>query len=122
MTNFPMPPRSMSLDFIAFGVAVATALVVLFVLCWLVAAGLPSLVSASHGWIRLFTTAPESSGRALIEGVIWSIVIRLDYRRSDGADLQQDCWRELSAPRAMTTPGGQNSSPPRGSQSGLANL
>ena len=74
MTNFPMPPRSMSLDFIAFGVAAAAALVVLFVLCWLVAAGMPSLVSASHGWIRLFTTAPESSGRALIEGVIWSIL------------------------------------------------
>ena len=74
MTNFPMPPRSMFLDFIAFGVAAAAALVVLFVLCWLVAAGMPSLVSASHGWIRLFTTAPESSGRALIEGVIWSIV------------------------------------------------
>ena len=33
MTNFPMPPRSMSLDFIAFGVAAAAALVVLFVLC-----------------------------------------------------------------------------------------
>jgi len=46
MTNFP---RSMSLDFIAFGVAAAAALVVLFVLCWLVAAGMPSLVSASHG-------------------------------------------------------------------------
>jgi len=45
----------MSLDFIAFGVAAAAALVVLFVLCWLVAAGMPSLV-------------------ALIEGVIWSIV------------------------------------------------
>ena len=36
--------------------------------------GLPGVVSASHGWIRLFTTAPETSGRALIEGVIWSIV------------------------------------------------
>jgi hypothetical protein len=32
------------------------------------------VVSASHGWIRLFTTAPETSGRALIKGVIWSIV------------------------------------------------
>jgi len=32
MTNFPMPPRSMSLDFIAFGVAAAAALVVLFVI------------------------------------------------------------------------------------------
>src|SRR5215471_4944731 len=120
MTNFPMPPRSMSLDFIAFGVAVATALVVLFVLCWLVAAGLPSLVSASHGWIRLFTTAPESSGRALIEGVIWSIVFGWII-----AAVMVPIYNKIvgaSAPRAMTTPGGQNSSPPRGSQSGLANL
>jgi hypothetical protein len=62
MTNFPMPPRSVSLDFIAFGVAAAAALVVLFVLCWLVAAGLPSLVSASHGWIRLFTTKGPKDG------------------------------------------------------------
>ena len=74
MTNFPIPPRSAPLHFIAFGVAAGTALVVLFVLCWLVAAGVPSLVSASHGWIRLFTTAPEGSGRALIEGIVWSIV------------------------------------------------
>ena len=74
MTNVPIPPRSAPLHFIAFGAAAAAALVVLFVLCWLAAAGMPSLVSASHGWIRLFTTAPESSGRALIEGVIWSIV------------------------------------------------
>ena len=74
MTNFPIPPRSAPLHLIAFGVAAAAALVTLFVLCWLVAAGMPSLVSASHGWIRLFTTAPEGSARALIEGVIWSIV------------------------------------------------
>jgi 2TM family of unknown function (DUF5676) len=75
MSQFPIPPRSSApLHLIAFGVAAATALVVLFVLCWLVAAGVPNLVSASHGRIRLFTTAPESSGRALVEGVIWSIV------------------------------------------------
>jgi hypothetical protein len=74
MSQVPISPRSAPLHFIAFGVAAAAALVVLFVLCWLVAAGMPSLVSASHGWIRLFTTAPESSGRALIEGIIWSIV------------------------------------------------
>ena len=74
MTNFPIPPRSAPLHFIAFGVAAAAALVVLFVLCWLVAAGMPNVVSASHGWIRLFTTSPEGSGRALIEGVVWSIV------------------------------------------------
>ena len=74
MSNIPIPPRSAPLNLIAFGVAATAALVVLFVLCWIVAAGMPSLVSASHGWIRLFTTAPESSGRALVEGVIWSVV------------------------------------------------
>ena len=44
MTNFPIPPRSAPLHLIAFGVAAAAALVVLFVLCWLVAAGKPSVV------------------------------------------------------------------------------
>jgi hypothetical protein len=37
-------------------------------------AALPSL-NLSHGWINLYTTAPVSSIRALIEGVIWSVVI-----------------------------------------------
>ena len=74
MSEAPIPPRSAPLNLIALGVAAAAALVALFVLCWIVAVGMPSLVSASHGWIRLFSTAPEGSARALIEGVIWSIV------------------------------------------------
>ena len=57
MTNYPISPRSTPLHFIAFGVAAAAALVVLFVLCWLVAAGMPSVVSASHGWLANGLTA-----------------------------------------------------------------
>jgi len=62
------------LNLTAFGMAASAALVVLFVVCWLVAALLPGLVTASHGWITLFTTAPVASGGALVQGVIWSIV------------------------------------------------
>jgi len=72
MTAFP--PRSAPLHLGAFGLAASAALVVLFVLCWIVAAVIPSLAGASHGWIALFTTAPVSSVRALVEGVVWSIV------------------------------------------------
>ena len=71
MTAFP--PRSAPLHLGALGFAASAALVVLFVLCWIVAAVIPSL-GASHGWIALFTTAPVSSVRALVEGVVWSIV------------------------------------------------
>ena len=71
MTAFP--PRSAPLHLGALGFAASAALVVLFVLCWIVAAVIPSL-GASHGWIALFTTAPVSSVRALVEGVLWSIV------------------------------------------------
>jgi len=74
MTAFPPPPRSAPLHLGALGFAASAALVVLFVLCWIVAAMMPSLAGASHGWITLFTTAPVSSVRALVEGVIWSIV------------------------------------------------
>lgn len=74
MTAFPPPLRSAPIHLIAFGVAASAALLVLFVLCWIVAALMPGLVSASHGWITLFSTAPVASGKALIEGVIWSIV------------------------------------------------
>jgi hypothetical protein len=71
MTMLPVSPI---LSLVAFGVAVSAALVVLFALCWIVAAVMPSLAGASHGWITLFTTAPVGSVRALVEGVIWSIV------------------------------------------------
>lgn len=74
MTAFPPAPRSPPINLGAFGVATSAALVVLFALCWLVAALLPGLEGASHGWITLFTKAPVGSVRALIEGVIWSII------------------------------------------------
>jgi len=66
--------RSAPLNLAAFGFAASAALVVLFVLCWIVAAVMPGLAGASHGWVALFTTAPVGSVRALVEGVIWSIV------------------------------------------------
>jgi hypothetical protein len=74
MTAFAPPPRSAPMHLGAFGVAASAALVVLFVLCWLVAALLPGLEGASHGWIILFTKARVGSVRALIEGVVWSII------------------------------------------------
>jgi hypothetical protein len=74
MTGFPPTSQSPPINLGAFGVAASAALVVLFVLCWLVAAVLPGLEGASHGWITLFTKAPVGSVRALIEGVIWSII------------------------------------------------
>ena len=88
MTAFP--PRSAPLHLGAFGFAASAALVVLFVLCWIVAAVIPSLAGASHGWIALFTTAPVSSVRALVslERCFW-----LDNRSGDGAYLQSDRWR-----------------------------
>jgi hypothetical protein len=73
MSTIP-PSRSAPLNLAAFGFAASTALVVLFVLCWIVAAIIPGLAGASHGWIALFTTAPVGSVRALIEGGMWSIV------------------------------------------------
>ena len=66
--------RSAPLNLAAFGFAASAALVVLFVLCWIAAAVMPGLAGASHGWVALFTTAPVGSVRALVEGVIWSIV------------------------------------------------
>jgi hypothetical protein len=74
MTGFPPTLQSSPINLGAFGVAASAALVVLFVLCWLVAALLPGFEGASHGWIALFTKAPVGSVRALIEGVIWSII------------------------------------------------
>jgi len=74
MAAFSPRPQFAPIHLGAFGVATSTSLVVLFVLCWLVAAILPGLEGASHGWITLFTKAPVGSVRALIEGAIWSII------------------------------------------------
>jgi hypothetical protein len=72
MTSFP-ETRSAPINVFALGVATSVTLVVLFALCWIVALALPSL-GLSHGWINLYTTAPVSSVRALIEGIVWSVV------------------------------------------------
>ena len=74
MAAYPPRPQLVPIHLGAFGVATSAALVVLFVLCWLVATILPGLEGASHGWITLFTKAPVGSVRALIEGVIWSVI------------------------------------------------
>jgi hypothetical protein len=74
MTAFPPPLLARPINVVALGVAVSAALIVVYVLCWLVAVILPD-APLSHGWINLFTTAPVSSVRALIEGVIWNIVL-----------------------------------------------
>lgn len=60
MTMLPVPP---TLSFVAFG---------LMLDCGGCNAEFGGCVS--HGWITLFTTAPVGSVRALLEGVIWSIV------------------------------------------------
>ncbi len=74
MTVFPPPLFARPIKLVALGVAVSAALIVVYILCWLVALILPD-APLSHGWINLFTTAPVSSVRALIEGVIWNIVL-----------------------------------------------
>ena len=83
--------RSAPLNLAAFGFAASAALVVLFVLCWIVAAVMPGLAGASHGWVALFTTAPVGSVRALVEGRNLEHRFWLDNRSRDGANLQSDC-------------------------------
>jgi len=51
------------------GAATAAAI---FVLCW-IGTFIP-YASPTHAYIGLFTNADMSSGRALVEGTIWSLV------------------------------------------------
>ena len=74
MTAYPVPRRSAPLHLVAFGVGSSAALVILFVLCRLVTALLPAIEGASHGWITLFSKSPVGSVRALVEGVLWSVI------------------------------------------------
>lgn len=53
---------------VAAGAGIATALVVVFVLCAVVQAIAPS-VQASHMWIALFTSAPIGSLVAWVSGI-----------------------------------------------------
>lgn len=58
------------------GVALASTLVGLFVLCELVENIAPNL-QASHMWVSLFTAAPIGTASAWIEGIIANLVFGL---------------------------------------------
>jgi len=76
------------IDIQALGWALSITLVLLFVSCAVVAVALPNAPLA-HGWLGLFTTAPNGSARSFIEGLIGSvafgwftaIVLGLSYNR-----------------------------------------
>jgi hypothetical protein len=61
------------LDLIATGWALTSALVGLFVLCY-VASFVWPMAGLAHGWIRLFATEPDNVVRTLIEGIVGSVV------------------------------------------------
>jgi 2TM family of unknown function (DUF5676) len=61
------------INFTALGWALSITLVLLFVLCGLVALAIPNAPLA-HGWLALFTTAPNGTVRSFTEGIIASIV------------------------------------------------
>jgi hypothetical protein len=60
-------------DLVAFGWALSSALVVLFVLCEAAAMILPGWQLA-HNWLMLFSTAEAGSFRNLIDGIVFSAV------------------------------------------------
>ena len=76
------------LNIVAFGWAMSLALIVLFVMCLVFAIAIPSW-NVSHAWVGLFSTAPMTSARVWIEGVVYSFgfgwiaaaVIGLVYNR-----------------------------------------
>lgn len=53
----------------------ALAAATFYVLCWIGALTITG--PASHMYVQLFTNAEVSSGAALLEGVLWSIVFGL---------------------------------------------
>lgn len=61
------------IDIMALGWALSITLVLLFVSCAVVALAVPDAPLA-HGWLALFTTAPNGSARSFIEGIIGSVV------------------------------------------------
>ena len=60
------------------GWSFSATLVVLFVLCMLAALFLPLRVA--HGWVSLLSDAPIHSSRVWVEGLIWSVVLRMAGR------------------------------------------
>ena len=60
------------LNVVALGWGLSAALVVLFVICLAIALILPGW-GASHNWIGLFSTAPLTSARVWVDGVVFSV-------------------------------------------------
>jgi hypothetical protein len=58
---------------VAMGWALTTALVGLFVICYLLSFVWPTS-GLAHGWVSLFATHPESPGRTLVEGIVGNAV------------------------------------------------
>jgi hypothetical protein len=61
------------LNIVALGWALASALVVLFVVCLAVALVLPDW-PATHQWVGLFSAAPPNSLRVWIDGIVFSVL------------------------------------------------
>jgi hypothetical protein len=61
------------LNLMAFGWALSTALIVLFILCEAAAIVFPGWQLA-HGWLALFSTADVGSVRNLMDGIVFSVV------------------------------------------------
>ena len=68
----PSYARDRPIGVTRLGATAAVVFAVIFVLCW-VGTFIP-LSSPSHAFIGLFTTAGVSSGQALVEGTIWSLL------------------------------------------------
>jgi hypothetical protein len=69
MTDFD-DARTLSVR--GLSVALAVALIILFVLCALAEFLFPGL-PATHAWVGLFTLAPVTSPRAWVEGILYSL-------------------------------------------------
>ena len=70
-------PASQSLgtppmNLVATGCALTSALVGLFVLCYLAEFVWPTS-GLAHGWVNLFVTDPSNVARTLIEGIVGSV-------------------------------------------------
>lgn len=72
MTMTSEPRGRQELSIVALGCGLSTALVVLYVLCWLAVFIAPGL---THGWLALFSNEPPGSIVGLIAGIVWSIIL-----------------------------------------------
>jgi uncharacterized membrane protein HdeD (DUF308 family) len=71
--TMPTEPRlRQELSVVALGCGISSALVVLYVLCWLAVFIVPGL---AHGWLALFSNEPPGSITSLIAGIVWSIIL-----------------------------------------------